>query len=260
MTDVQDFYAQLGEGEWSRFDQPLQRVEFMGSMRLIDRYISADMNVCDLGCGPGRYSIELLRRGNHVTLVDLTPELLDAAKSRIEREGLHADGFIVADARSVDALPADGFDAVLVMGPLYHLDGNDRPAVLAQAKRILRPGGIAILTYLNAWGLVRTGVTDFPARYVDADFVASLRAPGNLGIWHYTTPVAAREELTTAGLSVETYAGLEGFLGGMSLPLGQLKQDYPDAYVQATNAAVESGELPEYRDGTDHLTFVCRNG
>lgn len=184
MTDVRDFYRQLGEGEWARLARPLGSLEFMATMRLIDRYIPVGMTVCDVGAGPGRYSIELLRRGHRVTLIDLTPELLELARARIDAEGLRADALLVADARDLSSLPDEHFDAALIFGPLYHLDEEGRRAVLAEVRRILKPGGIALMTYLNSWGLIRTGLTDFPWEYQEAGFLHSMRMPRSFGIWH----------------------------------------------------------------------------
>lgn len=59
---VRDFYNYNAVREWERFDLPLCRIEFVSTLRLIDKYFPQQGHICDIGVGPGRYSIELLRR------------------------------------------------------------------------------------------------------------------------------------------------------------------------------------------------------
>jgi S-adenosylmethionine-dependent methyltransferase len=66
---VKDFYNSNAVVEWERLDLPLCRVEFVSTLRLITKYFPKQGRVCDVGGGPGRYSIELIRRGYAVTLI-----------------------------------------------------------------------------------------------------------------------------------------------------------------------------------------------
>jgi len=63
-------------------------------------------------------------------------------------------------------LVPDTFDAALLIGPMYHIvEQNECVKVLHELKRILKPHGVAIIAYLNSWGLIKTGVTDIPNWY-----------------------------------------------------------------------------------------------
>jgi ABC-type nitrate/sulfonate/bicarbonate transport system substrate-binding protein len=121
---------------------------------------------------------------------------------------------------------------------------------------VLRPGGTALAAYLNSWGLIRTGITDFPTKYEDPSFVRSMMRDGGLSIWYWSTPVLERAELGSVGFYVVAYGGMEGFAGGMWPLIEKLAQEHPQAYEHVVDAAVESCELPQYRDATDHLTFI----
>ena len=86
----------------------------------------------DLGCGPGAFADLFV--GNEYVGADLNPRYIDYAKT-------HKKGsFLLADARKVD-LPNGSFDQILVFGLLHHLSDADVRAVLAEAKRLLVPGG-----------------------------------------------------------------------------------------------------------------------
>ncbi len=77
--------------------------------------------------GPGRYAITLAQRGYSVTLFDLSPDLFSMARQRAADAGVVLMGLDQGTATDLTRYPDAKFDAVLLMGPLYHLlDGDDR--------------------------------------------------------------------------------------------------------------------------------------
>lgn len=134
---VKDYYNSHAEQEWERLQTPLSAIEFASALRLIEKYFPGQGKVCDIGCGPGRYALELARKGYAVTLLDLSDELITLAKSKFKEAGLRADGFIVDDARNLGQFASSSYDAALLMGPMYHLiDPLDRHNVLKELKRM----------------------------------------------------------------------------------------------------------------------------
>ena len=71
---VKNFYNSNAKLEWERLDLPLCRIEFVSTLGLIDKYFPKRGRVCDIGGGPGRYAIELIRRGYAVTLLDISDD------------------------------------------------------------------------------------------------------------------------------------------------------------------------------------------
>jgi ubiquinone/menaquinone biosynthesis C-methylase UbiE len=214
-----------------------------------------------------RYAIELAQRGYGVSLLDVASQLLDKARHAFGVAGLTADAFIEGNARDLSGFPGDSFDAALLLGPLYHIaDAAGRLQVLAELKRILKPGGVAIAAYLNTWGLIRTGIADFPNWYRQADTIRSLlSAPSystndlaGFTAAYWSTPTDALREIVTVGFEVITYAGAEGFCGGMWPMVAALAERDPEAYKNVVAVAAETCELPQYRDATDHLHVVIR--
>jgi S-adenosylmethionine-dependent methyltransferase len=263
---VRDYYNQNAEREWQRLETPLSRIEFASALWLINKYFPKQGHIADIGGGPGRYAIHLLQLGYRVTLFDLSEALLRVAQAQLNVLGLQAQ-VVLGDARHLDVLPAEGFDAALLMGPMYHLnEAEDRQQVLQHLRRILRPGGTALITYLNAWGLIRTGLADFPAWYRD---IATLRAMvsgqnfagqslSGFTECHWSTPEMALAEVELAQLEVVSYAGAQGFGGGMRPVLERLAAENPDAYQNVVQVAAEMCELRQCRDATEHLHIVAR--
>jgi ubiquinone/menaquinone biosynthesis C-methylase UbiE len=91
--------------------------------------------VLELGCGAGDLSIELLRRGANLTAVDVSPRMVELARSRAE-----GATFIVAPAEET-GLPDASFDLVVGKWVLHHLDVL---AAAAETRRLLAPGGRAV--------------------------------------------------------------------------------------------------------------------
>src|SRR6267142_61604 len=133
------FYNANARVEWERLDLPLCRIEFLSTLRLIDKYFPKRGRVCDVGGGPGRYAIELLRRGYAVTLVDLSEEEIRLARVRLDELTLSAEQLLVGDAQDLSGLASDSFDAALFLGPLYHIvESEERSAALRELNRILK--------------------------------------------------------------------------------------------------------------------------
>ncbi len=264
-THVRDYYDSAPEREWERLDTGLARIEFASTLRLIKKYFPVNGDVCDIGSGPGRYSIELARRGYRMTLCDLSGKLLARAERAFASEGVNATEFIHGDARDLGVLADESFDAALLLGPLYHLiERDDRAQALREMIRILKPGSRAIVAFLNAWGLLRTGVAGFPHLYRNPAFLRSLLGETNFEDHerpnftecHWSNPEIAGNELRDAGLRIVSYAGAQGFVGGMAPLFESLRENEPEAYENVLEFAPETSELPQFRDITDHVVFV----
>jgi S-adenosylmethionine-dependent methyltransferase len=267
MSLVREFY-QDAQKEWERLDLPLCRIEFASTLRLIDTYFAKGETLVDIGGGPGRYVIELLKRGCNVTLFDLSPENIALAKVKTAELGLAADALLVGDARDLSALGDQRFDGVLALGPLYHLtERPERIAFLEAARRLLNPEGILIAAYLNAWGIARSLLTDTPAWFSEGRNVdrlltgakfAGAHACSGFTECHWSTPDDARAELQEAGFVVLEEVGAEGFAGGIRNEITAIARDNPVAFEQVIAFGVLTGKLPQYRRATDHFLLVGR--
>ena len=262
---VRNYYDSAPEREWERLDAGLSRIEFASTLRLIEKYFPSSGAICDIGGGPGRFAIELARRGYQMTLLDLSGELLERATLAFASEGIGAERFIEGDARDLACFRDESFDAALLLGPLYHLiERDDRSRALSELIRILKPGGRAIIAFLNSWGLLRSGVVDFPKRFRNPAFLRSMLGEqafedhelSGFTECHWSNPDIASEELQDAGLRIISYAGAQGFLGGMAPLFEALRKDEPGAYENVLEFAAETSELPQFRDATNHVHFV----
>lgn len=103
-----------------------------------------DLDVLDVGCGVGRWSLTLASQGNRVLGVDISSRMVELAKTRNDERGLNCE-FQVGDAVSFDA--ARRFDLVLGVTVLQHVvDGADlRDAVFNMARHVRQSGTLILL-------------------------------------------------------------------------------------------------------------------
>ncbi|MFI5627052.1 diguanylate cyclase [Nocardioides sp. NPDC051685] len=133
---VRDYYATMVERERLEITGH-GRLERLRTQELLTRMLPpAPARILDVGGGTGVHARWLANAGHEVHLIDIVPEHVVEALS-------HGSAFTAAlgDARQLDE-PDDSADAVLLLGPLYHLlIRTERVQALREAQRVLRPGG-----------------------------------------------------------------------------------------------------------------------
>lgn len=114
--------------------------------RLVNFSGFAGKRLLEIGCGIGTDLVRFARGGARVTGIDLAQTSIDLARQNFALHDLHAEDLRVADGA---ALPFDreSFDVVYCHGVLQY--AADAPAVVAEARRVLRPDGVAIFMVYN---------------------------------------------------------------------------------------------------------------
>ena len=80
----------------------------------------------------------------------------------------------------------------------------------------------------------------------------------NIKVPYFTTSEKALKEVEEAGFKIVSYAGAEGFLSGISTDIKKLANGNKEIYENFINAAVETCELKQYRDATEHINIIVR--
>ena len=167
---IQAYYLRTEEG--ARLFQGLGRLEYLRTQEIVQQHFPRPpARILDVGGGAGTYSFWLAKLGYEVHLVDIVQKHIDQAKESNKRiESGHLASIELADA--LDLKHEDGFfDAVLMMGPLYHLtDRQDRVRALREGWRVLGKRGRIACAYISRYASLIDGMlrnlTDNP-RYLD---------------------------------------------------------------------------------------------
>ena len=185
-------YAERLSDELDR--KPLDR-------HLLNRFaeeVSGRGLVADLGCGPGHVAAYLAARGVSALGIDLSPAMIAAASSR--HPGID---FRAGDMRRLDLADASLAGAV-VFYSIVHFDAAELPPVFTELRRVLAPGGLALVAFH-----VRTP-DDAEVVHVDDLFGAKVSLD-----FRFHSPDAVESALEAAGLPVferverEPYEGAE---------------------------------------------------
>ena len=140
-----DFYSKYEED--NRFSSKHGSVEFLTTMRYIEKYLKKGDRILEIGAATGRYSHALARRGYAVDAVELVERNIEVFRLNT-RPG---ENITITQGNALDLsfIPDEKYDITLVLGPLYHLySDDDKRKALAEAMRVTKRGGVIFAAYV----------------------------------------------------------------------------------------------------------------
>lgn len=141
LTDFYNSYDEEGRLQ-TRYGQ----VEFLTTMRYVERYLQPGTRILEIGAATGRYSHALARKGYRVDAVELVQHNIDIFLSLTQpgekvsiRQG---------NAKNLSCFADNTFDITLLLGPMYHLfTVEEQLQALSEAIRVTKKGGIIFAAY-----------------------------------------------------------------------------------------------------------------
>jgi SAM-dependent methyltransferase len=152
---VEHYDREIDEGR--RITQGLGQLELLRTREIVRRHLPpAPRRILDVGGGTGVHAAWLASDGHDVHLIDRVPRHVDQARRLAPGPGRVTAA--VGDARDLAAARAS-FDAVLLLGPLYHLtERADRIRVLREAARVVRPAGVVFAAAVSRFASLFDGL------------------------------------------------------------------------------------------------------
>jgi 2-polyprenyl-3-methyl-5-hydroxy-6-metoxy-1,4-benzoquinol methylase len=148
---MKQWYEELFQDFADKYDRESFTAGTIGEVDFIEREINFNKEVLilDIGCGTGRHSLELARRGYRVTGIDLSASMIEKAKALTLKEGLKID-FHVLDARNFNFRESFDLAIMLCEGAFPLMESDEMNfSILQNACNSLKPGGKQIFTTLN---------------------------------------------------------------------------------------------------------------
>ena len=215
---------------------PIQRRWHEMQLELLDWFFipSAGERVLDVGCGSGVFANRLAELGAQVTAVDSNAESVEYGARTFARDNLEFRRGLLDELN----LPENSFDSAVCLEVIEHVWPAQTDALLADLRRVLRPGGRLLLTtpnYRGLWPLVEWASDRFGDN-------APMREGRHVTFYHRAR---LRGQLESAGLAVEkmrTYCTFAPFAAGVSRRLSERLErlertmDFPFGNLLAVSA------------------------
>ncbi|KAK0760477.1 hypothetical protein N5P37_006671 [Trichoderma harzianum] len=273
-TDIANLYNILGAGELSRLDT--HPVELLVTLRTIREALpQAPQRIADVGGGPGKYAFALADQRHLVDLVDLSPGLIQIAQ--VEQDKRNAAGqkslqsLAVGNALDPNILRHGIYDAVLLLGPLYHLvEESERVNAVANAVRLAKPKGVLFVAFVSISAHLRDIAMRDPSRLIaEKEFYAKYLQdgryekfkPGVGNVHSFHTQVSDIRSFFADNfadtLELMELRSQEGILGGsLDSALSKSQPQVAQAWADLMYEKYSTGE--EHLGCADHLIAVLK--
>ncbi|MBR4050914.1 MAG: class I SAM-dependent methyltransferase [Clostridia bacterium] len=165
-----DFYNRIDED--SRLLSKCGQIEFMTTVKYIDKYLQKGMKIIEIGAATGRYSHHFARKGFTVEAVELIEHNIEIFKANT----LPNEKINIRQGNAVDLsfYPDNSFDVTLLLGPMYHLyTVEEQKKALSEAQRITKNGGYIFVAYcmLDPSVLTRAFAENRLQEFIDTDLI-----------------------------------------------------------------------------------------
>ncbi len=264
---VKDYYSTQVRKEWRRLVRdPYHHLEFATTLRFLERYLPEKGLVLDAGGGPGRYTLELARRGYDMVLLDYTSANLEFARRRIRRAGLGArvkavvEGSICDLSRFADA----SFDAVVCTGgPLSHVvERGQRRQAIAELVRVARPGAPLFASVMSRLSVLVVELLLAPHELEEPHFQPMRDTGDYFGGYgftacHFYLPEELRAEFCEQPVEVLDMAGLEGISSNHRQAFNRVARN-PARYQIWLDTHFATCTHPSVVGSSEHMLIVCK--
>ena len=249
--------------EWDRLQKRTPYEKYI-TTQMMDRYIRPGDTILDIGGGPGQYSVYYAKQGHAMTLLDLSDGNVRFAKKKARQYGVKITA-LQGNALDLSRFEDASFDAVFLMGPLYHLmEEESRLQAIREAKQVLKPGGYLFSSFILMFGGVIYGLRELPETILWPEeqplYEVAARDEGlsfKAFTFAYMTTVRDAKQLLASvpGLETVTAFGQESILA----PYRNILKRSPRKIRQAWfDYALRYCEKEDYLTHSEHLMIISR--
>ena len=232
---------------------PAARVEFLTTLRYIEKYLRPGARILDVGAGTGAYSLYFASRGYEVDALELADNNIRAFREKLTPE--LPVRLAQGNALDLSRYPDEAFDVVLCFGPLYHLHkAQDRDRYIREAMRVCKPAGVLFFAFINHDAVFLSELS-YRGDYFDSgDYdKETLRLHDFPFVFH--TVAECREMLTRNGLRLLHEVASDGASELMEDRINAMTETGYAQYLRYHDATCEK---PEMLGRSNHLLFAAK--
>ena len=247
---VQEVYRRIDEDSRLNKSQAA-RVEFLTTVRYIEKYLAPGAKILDVGAGAGEYSFYFARKGYSVSALELADANIAAFRAKMtEHDSID---LVQGNALNLSRYDSESFDVVLLFGPLYHLhEEADKLRCIEEAKRVCKKDGKIFFAFISNDIVILTMQQCQDDYLMNGDYnKESFRLDDFPFVFH--TPDHCRELLGKAGIQIIHEVASDG--------ASELLQDLVNglneaSYQQYLRYHFYICEKSEFLGMSNHLLFV----
>jgi SAM-dependent methyltransferase len=255
---VVDFYKRTDE-DGRAAESRARGLEFHYTKKTLHEFIGADDSVIELGCGTGYYGMYFSDFCALYTGIDLSPDHIMLFNDRIAASGKKNIRAAVGNALNLSEIGDGVYDAVLCLGPMYHLPRDGRRTVFEECRRIAKAGAILAFSYINRLGVYAAACLDAkwraeyaavePDKYIlEYDTLESLQ-----GVFYFTSPEEMQYDATLSDLAIIKNCGLD-YVFAQNAINAMGERDFA-LYMKLADKMAES---PSCAGLSDHALMICK--
>ncbi len=247
---VQEIYSRFDEAARLTKSKAAQ-VEFLTTVRYIERHLKPGDHILDIGAGAGIYSLYLARKGFRVSSLELADSNIAAFRAELTAD-LPID-LVQGNALDLSRYADNSFDIVLVLGPLYHLHSDaDKLQCIAEAKRVCKPGGKIFFAFITNDIVILTMQQAHPDYLLKGDYHKETFQLEDFPFVFHTLP-RCRELLTKGGIHICNEIASDGVSELLSDRINGMDEA---TYQQFLRYHFYTCEKPEHLGMSNHLLFI----
>ena len=231
------------------------RVEFLTTVRYIEKYLKAGDKILDIGAGAGEYSLYFARKGYEVSALELADANIAAFRKKLTPED--QIDLVQGNALDLSRYANKSFDVVLLFGPLYHLkNDDDKLKCIDEAKRVCKDSGKIFFAFISNDFVFLTEFGYDINYFSNGDYDKETFRLNDFPFVFHTVD-AARKVLTAGGINILHEVASDGASELMAARINEMNDEDYAQYLRYHFYVCEKTELLGM---TNHLLFVGDSG
>ena len=249
---LSNYYEQYDED--GRLTSKYGMVEYITTMKYIEKYLKPGMRIMEIGAATGRYSHTLAQRGYQVDAVELVEHNIEIFKQNT----VSGEPVTITQGNAMDlsTFENDTYDITLLLGPMYHLyTTEDKLKALSEAIRVTKKGGVVFVAYcmgdasVLSYGFIRGEIYNIIEKcMIDTETFDTFSNPWDIFELHRKEDIdALRSKFDVTQLH---FIATDGYANHMRSTLAEMDDGMYELYIKYHLATCERQDMVGYSHHT----------